>query len=48
MGKTANGFNVGHTDKPCTKGIFMWSEPIPIETKTGTKNLILLDTEVSR
>ena len=48
IGNTANGFKVGHTDQACTKGLYMWSEPIPVKTPNGIKNLILLDTEVNK
>ena len=36
------GFAVGPTTMPCTKGIWMWSEPIPINPSTV---MIILDTE---
>ena len=47
IGDTANGFKVGHTDESCTKGIYMWSEPIDVKTPNGIRKLILLDTEVN-
>ena len=41
-----SGFGVGPTIMACTKGIWMWSEPIMVETVDGEEcALILLDTE---
>lgn len=41
-----SGFGVGPTIRACTKGIWMWSDPIPVETADGEEcALILLDTE---
>ncbi|KAG1669136.1 hypothetical protein FOA52_002647 [Chlamydomonas sp. UWO 241] len=43
---TGNGFTVGPTHRPCTKGLWMWSEPQPRTAPDGTKcHLVLLDTE---
>ena len=40
------GFKVGPTVKPCTKGLWIWSAPIPTRTPAGEPyHLILLDTE---
>ena len=40
------GFQVGPTINACTKGIWIWSEPIPVTNARGEKvNLIVLDTE---
>ncbi|KAK3240117.1 hypothetical protein CYMTET_50016 [Cymbomonas tetramitiformis] len=40
------GFEVGPTQRPCTKGLWMWSAPIPRVTPDGQEfNVILLDTE---
>ena len=41
-----SGFGVGPTIRACTKGIWMWSDPLPVETADGEDcALILLDTE---
>ncbi len=37
-----DGFNIGSSVRSCTKGIWMWSEPVPI--KDGVDALII-DTE---
>eukprot|EP00854_Cymbomonas_tetramitiformis_P005351 gene5351-6493_t len=43
---SGEGFEVGPTHRPCTKGLWMWSEPIPQTTPDGRKyHMILLDTE---
>ena len=40
------GFKVGPTVRPCTKGLWIWSAPIPTRTPAGEEyHLILLDTE---
>ena len=40
------GFEVGPTIEACTRGIWLWSEPIPGETLQGEPvSLIVLDTE---
>ena len=36
------GFEIGSTTQACTKGIWMWNKPIPINEETDG---ILLDTE---
>ena len=36
------GFEIGPSTNPCTKGIWMWSKPIPL---SKTTDLIILDTE---
>ena len=41
-----HGFTVGPTVNACTKGIWMWSEPIPFVNSRGEKlQLLVLDTE---
>lgn len=40
--KRQSGFAIGPTTNPCTKGIWIWSQPIQLDAQT---NLILLDTE---
>ncbi len=41
-----HGFTVGPTVNACTKGIWMWSEPIPFENARGeTMQMLVLDTE---
>lgn len=45
LGK-AGGFTVGPTHRPCTKGLWVWSTPVPRTTPEGTSySLVLLDTE---
>jgi hypothetical protein len=40
------GFKVGPTVRPCTKGLWIWSAPIPRQTPSGEGyHLVLLDTE---
>ena len=40
------GFKVGPTVKPCTKGLWIWSDPIKRTAPSGeTYHLVLLDTE---
>ena len=42
------GFGVGNTVQACTKGIWMWSESIPVTRDDGVVvNVIVLDTEGS-
>ena len=42
----SRGFTVGPTVRPCTKGLWIWSAPIPCKTPGGDPyHLILLDTE---
>jgi len=36
------GFEIGPSTNPCTKGIWMWSRPIPLKNNSV---LIILDTE---
>lgn len=36
------GFEIGPTTTPCTKGIWMWSQPIEIDRNTV---LLIIDTE---
>lgn len=41
-----NAFTVGPTTRACTKGIWMWSEPVrAIDRQGRTVNLIIVDTE---
>ena len=41
-----NGFTVGPSINPCTKGLWMWSKPIPAHTPQGKPiNLLIIDTE---
>jgi hypothetical protein len=40
------GFGVGPTINPCTKGLWMWAQPLIGYTDTGEKiNVIVVDTE---
>lgn len=42
----SQGFQVAPTHRPCTKGLWMWSSPIPRKGPEGTPyHLVLLDTE---
>jgi len=42
------GFGVGNTVQACTKGIWMWSEPLVVKDDQGRDvNVIVLDTEGS-
>ena len=47
--KSKNGFGVGPTFKPCTKGIWIWSEPLMIKNNNSINNeefpCFLIDTE---
>lgn len=36
------GFAIGPTTNPCTKGIWIWNKPLPLNDKTV---MLLLDTE---
>lgn len=43
---TSTGFQVGSTHRPCTKGIWIWSEPLQRAALDGTEySLVLLDCE---
>jgi hypothetical protein len=45
MGKT-NGFTIGPTVEPTTRGLWMWPEPYKYTTNTGKSvSVLLLDTE---
>ena len=45
LGRTS-GFTVGPTHKPCTKGLWIWSSPVPCKAPDGsTYHLLLLDSE---
>jgi hypothetical protein len=42
----SNGFGVGPTVNPCTKGLWCWGTPIKGSTADGEKvNVIIIDTE---
>ena len=43
--KSKSGFSVGPTFKPCTKGIWIWSEPIMIKNNNEEFPCFLIDTE---
>ncbi|GAX73400.1 hypothetical protein CEUSTIGMA_g853.t1 [Chlamydomonas eustigma] len=44
--QAGKGFVVGPTHRPCTKGLWMWSEPQPRVNPDGSQHyLVLLDTE---
>lgn len=45
LGKSS-GFQVASTQRPCTKGLWLWSAPIKRTALDGTEyNLLLIDTE---
>lgn len=42
----SNGFGVGPTVNPCTKGLWCWGTPIKGESSDGEKlNILVIDTE---
>ena len=42
----SNGFSVGPSINPCTKGLWMWSKTIPAHTPQGKPlNVLIIDTE---
>ena len=42
----SSGFGVGPTINPCTKGLWLWSEPIPGTTPNGDPiSVLIVDTE---
>ena len=42
----SNGFSVGPSINPCTKGLWMWNKTIPAHTPNGEAiNVIIIDTE---
>ena len=43
--KAKSGFSVGPTFKPCTKGIWIWSEPIMIKNNNEEFPCFMIDTE---
>ena len=43
--KSKSGFTVGPTFKPCTKGIWVWSEPIMIKNNNEEFPCFMIDTE---
>lgn len=40
-----NGFKVGPTINPCTKGLWLWKETLQPEGTDGDLNVLLIDTE---
>lgn len=41
-----NGFGVGPTINPCTKGLWCWGTPLKGTTKDGEKvNILIVDSE---
>ena len=43
--KSKSGFSVGPTFKPCTKGIWIWSDPIMIKNNNEEFPCFMIDTE---
>ena len=43
--KSNSGFSVGPTFKPCTKGIWIWSDPIMVKNNNEEFPCFLIDTE---
>lgn len=42
----SSGFGVGPTINPCTKGLWMWGQPIRSQAENGTPlTLLVIDTE---
>ena len=42
----SDGFGVGPSINPCTKGLWVWTRPIPGKTSEGRKcNIVVIDTE---
>ena len=41
----AGGFGVGPTINPCTKGIWVWSQPLEAEYKGEKLQVLLMDSE---
>lgn len=42
----SDGFGVGATINPCTKGLWLWSKPVEGRTPDGEKiNVLIVDTE---
>lgn len=40
------GFGVGPTINPCTKGLWIWNKPIPIKDKDGQEyKVLVVDSE---
>lgn len=46
QGASGEGFKVDSTHRPCTKGLWMWSRPVPSRDRRGRPiHTLLLDTE---
>ena len=46
LNRKGQGFSVGPTINPCTKGLWMWNQPIDFTTSDGEKvTLLIVDTE---
>lgn len=44
---TRSGFGIGHSDQACTKGAWIWKEPLRIEKEDHSElKLFFIDTEV--
>jgi hypothetical protein len=44
--KPGQGFGVGPTINPCTKGLWVWNQPIDVETMDGDRiKVLLVDSE---
>ena len=42
----SDGFAVGPSINPCTKGLWIWTEPVPGQTPNGDPiNVFVVDTE---
>jgi len=43
----SNGFGVGPTINPCTKGLWIWNRPIDVESKSGEPSykVFIIDSE---
>ena len=45
LGRMRDGFEIGPTVHPCTKGLWVWGKLIPIRNHFGSFQLLLVDTE---
>lgn len=40
-----NGFDVGNTINPCTKGLWIWGRPLKCTKNNANINVLVVDTE---
>lgn len=41
----SNGFGVGPTINPCTKGLWIWSKPITLDNGPSSMKVLIIDSE---